>query len=136
MSLPARAAVIEAIVCQRSPVAINTASMSSRAQDVEHVPIDHAVAGAVMAVDHLLHLLASRQLAVGDGHELRHRKLEKLAEHVAPAIPQADSAHDNPLAGSNRSVGPERAGGDDRGNGHRCAGCQRPFQNPRRDRER
>ena len=92
------------------------------AEHIEHVAVRDAIAVAVGLVDHLLHFFAARLLTIGNGHELGHREFQELAQDVAPATAQPDSADGDALARGHGAVGPQGTSGNDRGNGTSYAG--------------
>jgi hypothetical protein len=107
-SLPARAAIIEAVACQFGPVAISTASMSSRSSSSRKSDVGRAIGVAVLVIDDLLDRRAPIRLGVGDGDELHVGLGQKAAEHIGASIPQPDAADDDPITGGDGSVPTQR----------------------------
>ena len=92
MSLPALAAFIAAVACQFGPVAISTASISSRVEQLAKVAIPFAILIAVLFVGHLLDRIAALCLHIADGHELHVLLLQEAAQVVRAAVADADAA--------------------------------------------
>ena len=104
MSLPARAALTAAVQCQFGPVAIRTASMSLRSSSSRKSRYIAQFVIAVLLVDFFLDGDAAFFFDVADGDELDVLLLQEAAEVVSSPVPDADSAHHDPLAGSDCAV--------------------------------
>ena len=92
ISLPDCAAHIAMGPCQRSLVAIRSASISLRASISAGIAIHHAIVVLVIVVDRALDGLASALADVGDGHEPHPRIAQQLFEIGHPTAADADAA--------------------------------------------
>ncbi len=99
-------------------------------EQLAKVAIHRAVRVAVVLVDFFLDGDAAFFFDVADGDELNVLLLQEAAEVVSSPVPDANSAHHDPLAGSDRSPFPQGRTGNDHRCHRRSAGRNRAFQEP------
>ena len=125
--------MLAASACQRSPVAINTASTSfvnvgAGGQELAHVAVGGAVLVAVLGIDDSFDILARRFLGVADGDELHVGFRQHPVQIARAAAADAHAAHYDAFAGWHRAVAAQRRRGDQAGQGDGAAGQRGALQ--------
>ena len=116
MSLPAFAAAMERSGCQRSPVAIRTASISVPRQQLAEIAVGRAVLVPIALVDPVAGILAPLRVDIADRHDLhvvarRHAALlgPGAADDVLHALPADADVPQNDAIAEGASPAPPSA---------------------------
>ena len=113
MSLPYFAAVIDAIVCQRSPVAMRDGVDVLAREHIETVAVLRAVAVAVVLVRDPFDRFAPRLADIADRDELNLGLTQEITEHASAATADAETREHDAFAGRDSAVLAEEFAGND-----------------------